>query len=364
GGIEPRNYKRLTELEESIKLFGVMKWKLNRKNYLRSRLGSEEYVQSLSALTELEVASKMASFIGRNNVELYPKLNDGGFSDVCLRVNDKKIYLEIGNMWKSLPERKIQKITNASAEYLGKKLQIPVAYLCLIIDTAELVVDDKGRIDVDSSIRKLTSEIDMLALHNIAGFEGFFDFKDMANMVRHRSLYERMRESLSSSDRRLYDLISNAKIQRWLDCFDAKELEKAKLIKGIIAGKGGSTLLVEVHPEKFFPSKASTLEIQSFLKHLVRHVETQIEEGQIQPKAPNIIAVQGFHWIVYGFDLSNLNELYERIQRFFEKRKEKYLSGVVVFQKEIERGAYFSNPYAAKFSELNKEILERIGLTI
>ncbi len=361
GGAEAKGIKRLAKLEKTIELFGVMKWSANKLSSFRSRLASEEYIQSLSAVTELEVASKIVDLIGKENVELYPQLDSGGFSDICVKINGKKVYLEVGNLGESLPESKIQDVVNASAKHLGEKIHT-LAYLCLIIDTAELVLDDEDKIDVDASIKELNSEIDMLEIHKLAGFEGFFDLDDMSYMVANLSLYEKMEKLLSSADRRLYDLIGNPKIKSWLNCFDPTLLKKAKLIKGIIAGKGGSTLLVEIHPEKFFPSKASISETESFLNHLARHIETQITEGQLQPSAPNIIAVQGFHWIAFGFDLSSPSELYESIQKLFEKRKEKYLSGVIVFQKEVEKGVYISSTYATKSSQLVKEDIDKLGL--
>ena len=361
GGINSKSVERLGVLEKTIELFGVMNWSATKLNNFKLRLASEEHIQSLSVVTELEVASEMVERLGRRNVELYPQLESGGFSDICVKVNEKSVYLEVGNLGESLPQRKIQQIINASAKHLGEKINTQKDYLQLIIDTAELVFDHEGNIKVDNSIRKLNSEIDMLALHKLAGFQGFFELNDVAYIIANQSLYKKMEQWLTPHDRKLLDLINNEKIRSWLSYFDPTLLKKAKLIKGIIAGTGASTLLVEIHTKEFFPSKAAMSERKSFLNHIIRNIKTQIKEHQLQPNAPNIIIVQGYHWTMFGFGLFDLELLYTRIQKFFEKRREEYLSGVVIFGTKFEEALYIGNNYATESSRLDKEDIVKLG---
>lgn len=364
GGINSKSIERLDVLEKTIELFGVMNWSATKLNNFKSRLASEEYIQSLSVVTELEVASKMVERLGRHNVELYPQLESGGFSDIYVKVNKKSVYLEVGNLGESLPQSKIQQIIDASAKHLGEKIGTQKDYLQLIIDTAELVFDDEGNIEVDTSIGKLNSEIDMLALHKLAGFQGFFELDDIAYIIANQPLYKKMEQWLTASDRRLLDLINNGKIRSWLTCFDPRLLKKAKLIKGIIAGTGASTLLVEIHTKEFFPSKAAMSERKSFLNHIIRNIKTQITEHQLQPNAPNIIIVQGYHWTMFGFGLFDFELLYTQIQKFFEKRREEYLSGVVIFGTKFEEALYISNNYATESSRLDKEDVAKLGFRL
>jgi len=318
GGIDLKSVNRLSEIEKTLELFDVMRWSASKRNYLKSRLASEKYIDSFSAVTELEIASKMVSRFGKENVELYPMLEGRGFSDTCVKINGKNVFLEVGNLGESLPESKIQKILDASAKYLGEKID-DLVYLCLTINTAELVFDKEGRIDVDSSIKKLNSEIDMLKIYNLAEFEGFFDFDKIAYILTNQSLYRKFEKLWTQGDQRLMGLISDKKIKRWLDGFDTALLSKAKLAKGIISGKMNSTMLVEIHTEEFYPSKATSLELKSFLNHLDRHVESQL--NQLQPETPNIVVVQGWHWTM----LFSLDTLYESIKKFFEERKKSIL---------------------------------------
>lgn len=362
-GINPRAVNRLVVLEKAIELFDIMKWSRNKLTKFRSRLASEDVIQSLSVVTELDVASKMVERLGRDNVKLYPKLASGGFSDICAKVNNKSVFLEVGNLAESLPERKIQQIIDASAKHLGKKLTTQ-CYLQLRIDTAELAFDSGGKIKVDASIRKLNSEIDDLKLHKLAGFKGFFNIGDIAHILAYQSTYRSMEQWLNPRERELLNLIDNEKIKDWLSSFDPKFLEKAKLIKVIMASPGTSTLLVEVHTESFFPSKAAMSERESFLNHVVRNIETQITERQLQPNAPNIILIQGHHWTMFGFDLFSLEPLYTRILNFFEERREAHLSGVGIFGTDFDKTVYMRNNYATEYSQLDKEGIAKLGFLL
>lgn len=58
----------MATLEKTINLFGVMKWKASKRNEFKSRLASEDYIQCLTAVTELEVAMKMTARFGVDNL--------------------------------------------------------------------------------------------------------------------------------------------------------------------------------------------------------------------------------------------------------------------------------------------------------
>lgn len=360
GGINRRSVNRLAVLEKAIQLFGVMNWCAKKLAHFRSRLASEKYIQSLSVVTELEVASKMVERLGKDNVELYPQLASGRFSDICVKVNGKNVFLEVGNLDASLPEKKIQQIVNASARHLGEKISTQ-CYLQLIIDTAELVFSSEGKIEVDASIRQLNSEIDMLNLHRLAGFKGHLNLDDVAYIISNQLVHKGMKKWLTPRDRELLNKINDDKVKSWLSSFDIRLFEKVRLVKGIMASPGTSTLLVEIHIESFFPSKATISERKSFLNHIVRNIKTQIREEQLQPNAPNITLVQGYHWTMFGFDLFDLRPLHMQMQSFFKRRREANLSGAVIFGREFEKAVYASNNYASESSKLSREDISKLG---
>jgi len=361
GGITGRSVNRLARLEKAIQLFDVVNWGAKKLSPFRSRLASEKYIQSLSVVTELEVASEMVEKLGKDNVELYPQLTGGRFSDICVKVNGKNVFIEVGNLDISLPEKKIQEIINASARYLGEKISAQ-CYLQVNIDTSEFVFSSDGKIIVDASIRQLNSEIDMLNLHKLAGFKGFFHLDDLAYIVANQLIHKKMKQWLTPHDHRLLNLMNDKKVKSWLSTFDTKLLGKAKLVKGIMAIPGTSTRLVEIHLELFFPSKAAISEQKSFLNHIVRNIKTQITEEQLQHNAPNIILVQGHNWTMFGFDLSDLGgALHLKITNFFKENREANLSGVVIFDRDPEKAVYISNKYASESAQLDKEDIANLG---
>ena len=110
-------------------------------SYFKSRITSRDYIPSLSVCTELLVAKKLIDRLGRDRVEIYPKI-ETGFSDVLVRLGKRTVYLEVGNLGESLPEKKIRRILEATAKHLGNRLK-DRCYFSLRIDTAELVLTEK-----------------------------------------------------------------------------------------------------------------------------------------------------------------------------------------------------------------------------
>lgn len=359
-GLDNNNIKKLVQLEKTMEMFDYLNWGAEALNHFKSRIASEDFIQSLSVVTELEVASALVSRFDRPNVSLYPKLATDGFSDVSVIVNGKSVYLEIGNLGASIPEMKIQKILDESAEHLGKKIA-EKCYLMLMVDTSELVFGEKGRIDVKASIKRLCDEIDILQLHKLAGFKGSLHFDETSDIITNRALYEKFRKYLSQRDEEVIELLDDPIIKNWATSIGPSVLAKVRLAKWIIAGQRSRDTLVEIHTEQVFPSKAASAEIDSFLKHIVRNIKTQISEKQLQPKGFNIIVVKGFNWILFPFEAGELRPLFDTLHKFFEEARQPYLSGVTVFVETIDKGIYISNPYAEKSSALEKADITKLG---
>jgi len=359
-GLQQSNIERLIELEKAIDLFGVMKWPKSKLNVLKSRLASEDYIQSLSAATELQTGLKMAEKFGDEKVVLFPRLSRGGYSDISVNVDGRVIYFEIGNLGQSTPETKIKQILQTSATHLGQKVNL-TCYICLFVDTAELVFDAKNRIDVDASVKKLNGEIDNLHIHELAGFEGFFNFRDISYIVADKKLYEKMKQGMPSYDQRLFDLVNNPIITKWLSSFENTLLGKVELIKGVMAGQGGRTRLIEIHAEGIFPSVSAKAELKSFINHITRNVSAQIEEQQLQQNAPNIVVVRGNNWLMTFLDGDELRELYGRLQEFYEQKKLVDLSGIAFYGDDLGKAVYLDNEYAKETSRLNADKICKLG---
>ena len=356
--------ERLKTIENTLELFNVSKWSANRLSSFKPRLKSGDYFDNLSVITELEVANKLVGEFGKDKVKLYPELGNGKFSDVLVEVNNKKIYLEVGNLSPSRPEKNIQQILKASAKYLAGKIKT-TCYMQVRVDTAELVFDSQGKINVNKSVEKLNYEIDMLKLDELAAIKCYFRVDEIAGLIDLKARYENIEQPLPENYARLLNLLNNnKKMQKWFGGIDTTALlKKVTLVKGIIAGKA-SILLVEIHSENVFPSRAAVSELKSFYNHIVRNIKGHIGEGQIQPKAHNIIMVHGFNWIVSigPFGLVNLSPLWSEIQKgIFENKETKYLSGVAFFDTQRERTIYMSNKRADASSQLTEEDVRKLG---
>ncbi|VVB94618.1 Uncharacterised protein [uncultured archaeon] len=359
GFLKHNSIKSLTQLEDSIKLFDVTNWAKAKLNNLKSSLCNDEYDKSLSPFTELTIAKQLAERIREENVELYPKLQNGRFSDVLITLNGKSVYIEIGNLGEGKPQKKIQSILDASAEYLGQKLGT-TCYLEIEIDTAEFVFD--GNImNVEKSISKLNSEIDKYGIQKLAGFEGWFMLEEIIEMVRSLSLYEDIDRTslLLPQDKELLNLVKDSRMNEWISYCNSSKLVASKLIKSII-GSPSKYLLVEIHTENVYPSRAAFLEQGSFVNRIIRHIIKQVyEEKQIQPNKPNIVLVQCYNWIASGIE--NFEPIHTGLMKFFDDVKEKNLSGVAVFSTDFDNTMYISNKYAVTESKLNESDIAQLG---
>lgn len=365
----PKSIESLVKTEESIKLFDIINWKKKAKfNEFKSKFCSDSYYTSLSPYTELILAKILTERenIGKDNIELYPKLKGGGFSDVLAKVKGRSIYIEIGNLTESKPEEKIQQILDASAKHIGEKLGIN-CYFHIEVDTAEFVFDN-GRFDVDKSISKLTSEIDKYGLHKLAGFNGLIIIGELIDMISNISIYEELSKkiTLPPNIEEYLNLMNDAKIKTWIGYYNIGKLGASKLIKSII-GAPLSTLLVEIHTEGFYPSKAAMAERESFINHIIRQVKEQLDEEQIQPNEANIIIVQGFNWTIWGEE--EFESIFSRIHKFFESNQGKYLcgkflSGIAVFEgfnNDFNNVMYVNNKYVDPLSKIDQSDVEQLG---
>lgn len=352
--------KQLTELEKALLMFNVFSWKKERINYLKNRLCDDDYCSSLTPYTELTYAKWLADRLGKDKVEIYPKLLTGKYSDILVKSDVKNVYLEVGNLGRSLPEEKIQRILDAAAKHLGSKLK-DSCYFRVEIDTAELLVlDSEGHIDEKASIGRIISEMDRLCLDKIVEFKGLLILDDIAFTVRNKTLLEKMNKFLTPNDRKNLELIDIPPLNRWIDSCKEQISQGSKLIKYISCYRF-KYLLVEIHPQSVYPSLASLKERNSFICHVIRHIKDQL--GQLQPNSPNIIVVQGFNWIIFGFgeDLQ-FEPLYFKIKDFLNKEKQECLSGIAMFSADFGKSIFVPNEQAAETSKLSKDEIGKLGM--
>jgi len=356
----PEDIKKLHELEEALLAFDVSNWRRDKLNHLRSRLCSDDYYTSFSAYTELIIARRMANRVGTDKIEIYPGLATGKEADVLVNLGAKRIYLEIGNLGESEPEKKIQKIIDAAAKHLGNKLK-ESWYLMIEIDTTQLVFDKEGRIDKDESIKKLESEIDRLRLDRLVGFKGFMFLDEVAWVVGSQESLQKMYRFLTPDIREHLQLIGTSPVKEWIDSCKHQIVQGSKLIKSIIGG-GTKSLLVEVHTESIFPSAAAEAERNSFINHVKRHLGDQLQ--QLERNNPNIIIAQGFNWTIFGFGVNfqDIAPLYLSIKKFLHEKNEESLSGIALFSRDFSESVFISNEEAGTVSKLTRDEIDILGM--
>jgi len=356
GNIPSNAHKQVAELERAIELFGVFNWVTAKFKDFRSRITREDYIQSFSACTELLVAKRLTDRVGKDHVKFFPKIKTG-VSDILVELENKVVYLEVGNLGESLPEKKIQKILNESAKHLGTKIR-GNCYFSVTVDTSELVLDKEGHIDERRSIEKITSEIDRLCIEKLEGSTGIIHLNTISYVLKHKDILEKLSSKRllpSNVLRESMELIKTPIIKNWVDSCEEQIIQGSTLFKsGFICGKIPYQR-VEIRTLGQFPSNSATAELESFFNHFIRHLEGQL--NQLQPKKPNIILIHGYNWMLFGL---GFEPLYERIQQFFNNRKEPHLSGVVFLKRMNEKAAYITNNYATEFSRLNKEDVEKL----
>jgi len=372
--------KELKELDDALRIFNVLNLQDERANDFKGRLRSDDFYQSLTAYTELVIAKRFADRLGKDNVAIYPKLPTGGFSDVLVKLGTRDVYIEVGNLAESEPEKKIQKILNECAKYLASKSPDSNYLLVLEIDTAEFVVDSHGNIDEVESIKKLDSEFDRLCINKLAGFKGFILMDEITSMIRFKDSIEKIEDpivkdqvmkslsNLPKYERELLELIETPPVDQWINSCRDQILKGSSIITSILGGDS-KTRLIEIHSQMTYPSTAALKERDSFINHVIRHITAQLEDHQLQPDGPNIIIVQGSNWTFWifsdlGGDLTETRLLYERIMDFLDRRKEKYLSGISLFNKFSNPIIFIPNRYASSTSKLDKNEIEKLGMHI
>ena len=158
----------LQELEDAINIFRIRYSSQAVQNQFRSRLSSNDYDISFGVALELLLGRRFAAVLGQSNVSVYPRLTSGRFSDILVNLVGRRVYIEVGNLSSSKPEKKIQELLDKGASYLWSRLSSR-CFLDLEIDTAELVFNNQRHISAPKSLAKLKQEIDRMRLSDLAG---------------------------------------------------------------------------------------------------------------------------------------------------------------------------------------------------
>lgn len=268
----------LAKIEKALDVFDVGHWKAKKLKYLVSRVRSNDPMQNAPVVDELLTGLRNVDKFGRQNVEVEPDISSGRHPDLRITINEKSIFLEITRVGMGLAEEKIERIFEDVAKHVWAKLQQSRAIL-MTIDCARLETDDKGRIDVAKSTEKIIDFINRLNLVPI--FEGtrHINLETLSQGLRKdKTLYE-SKDILRYSNEEIYEEIEKEPLKSFAKSIKVQELENSP-INMVISGPARAPL-VQVSATGFFPSKSALDEREAFLKHIIRSIDSKINEGSI-----------------------------------------------------------------------------------
>jgi hypothetical protein len=358
GSLGITSVKWLKSVEEALSLLDFENWSAKSKGRFLTRFTSDDYFKSISPSSELLLARRMVDRFGKDDVEIWPGIDSGGESDLKVNFGGRDVFIEVGNLSHSLPEQKLQSILDASSNQIIKILN--KGYNVLTVCTSEFVFD-KEKIDVDSSISKICSEVERLKLGGLIGYAGGLDFSQLAYVVGNEQLLKDLGNLTHGFDDE-FKLMENEPGKSWLaSC--REELAKGSRLLTDFVRSDSKNNVVEVHTESFFPSPAALAEQKSFIGHVKRHIDGQLH--QIQPGNCNIIYVQGDNWILFGLlDEIGENPLYGEVKTYLKEKRIPVLNGVAIVRADFDHPVFVYNDVCDQSVCFTREQLEQLGFQV
>jgi hypothetical protein len=348
--------------DRALTTFNAIRWTPSKLDKLKSRIRDDKFDAGLAAYTEFMVAQRLVDSMSRSTVSIYPQLSNGKESDVLVDDGSERVYVEIGNLSDSLPDKIIERILVSGAAYLGPKVT-GNRYFQVEIETANMVFDSNG-IDEAGTITKLKQEIDDLALFELVPQDGLIDIREAAQIHADLAIYDNARQFMPEYLREIVDSFKDGVLRSWASAADFTKLNKNTMIQTVISLACASPL-VEFHTKGFYPSTSAEREMSSFGNHIVRHIKAQMASEQVETGAANIILVQGYNWLVRSLALEEaVNDVILKIRLFLAAARLADINGVGFFSRHPDDGYYIPNPRCGKKSALADATVKALGMRI
>jgi len=349
--------------EKALATFEVLRWPTPKLENLKSRMQSDEFDVGLTAYTEFMVAQRLVDAMGKKLVTLYPTLSNDKVSDVLVANEAERVYVEIGNLSESLPEKIIGRILNAGAAHLGPRIT-ENRYFQVEVETANMVFESDGDIDEAGTIAKLKQEIDDLALVQLVAQDGLIDIKEAAAIYASLAVYQNSRRFMAEDLGKIVDSFSWGPMPFWARMAKFDTLNQTTMVQSVISAAARSPL-VGVHTKGFYPSRSAQGEMVSFANHIVRHCKTQIASGQLELGAANIILVQGYNWMVRTLAVEEaVRHTIQKITEYLNASRYPDLFGVGFFSSHPEDGYFIRNPSFGTEAKLGLETVKALRMKI
>jgi len=214
------------------------------------------------------------------------------------------------------------------------------------------------KLDVDESINKICSEVDRLNLSGLIGYAGGLNLSQIAYVVKNEQLLKDLGPLMHGFDDE-FRIIENDPGKSWVASCREELAKGSKLLTDFVRAESKNNV-VEVHTEGFFPSAAALAEQKSFIGHVKRHIEGQL--NQLQDGKCNIIYVQGDNWLLFSLmDEIGEDPLYGEVKNYLKEKGIAILNGVAIVRSDFDDPVFVYNDNCNQSVCYTRDQLVEIG---
>ena len=347
-------YNYLKYIEDSLITFDAQNWKRDRLNQLKSRLSSADIEVSKSVILELLTGLALVKKYNISNVKLNPILSNGKEGDILLDTKEK-YYIECCSIEKGIVEKTIEKIFDSISDEVANK--IPDDKIAQVnVDTSKLIFEDVYSEQTKKMVKRIN---EIKSREKILDF--LYRFKILPVLDIDCAVHLAYLSGLSGDNVTIYDKKENLKYEDEF-LFNKADIEpvssflRSTKIREIIdcpityfRSGPANWKHVELHSEDNYPSPSAEAELESFKEQLARKIKFKYEEKkQFEPDHKNILLIQGFNWVTWGYtrkgELADYHMLIPFLEDFLLCNKIEDLSAIYIFEQDMKNGRVILNP--------------------
>lgn len=352
----------IQSLEEALSLLGVLNWSSGQLNELKNRLTSYDYYTSDSAFSEILMAYNLGKINGFDNVVFNPAIPNGRESDLLINTGGKKIFLELTAPTMKESERKIQRIFDDLAEYLGNRKWDQIFNFIIWVNTASFPCDDEGNINEERSKKMLRTWADKLKLDKLAGCEALINCNYDYSWIRDKKYLGELDGSWHLPDDLNVALQNQPKLKEWANTVRISDISSCPF-ESIGCGIDGNGIHIEIQGNMSYPSFVGLLEEKSFFNKVTRAIKEKIKHNQFESGNPTIIVIKTRFW---ANDFESYEPDFNKIKIMIVKELSKttLVSGVLIYSSDYRNGRFVENENAPDNVKATTKDLKKLGLVI
>lgn len=348
----------LINLEKALTEF-VYKRNMKRSDQheIKNKIIHYDYGTSHAVASELLIANHIAQNVGYDNVEYSPTISSGGKGDILVKINEKKVYIEMTEARLAKSEEKIDNIFTKFAKILSERCSVTDFHMFIQINTLHLPLDADGHIDEDKAVNELSDWADKLLLHELAGIKAKIDFRYIGDVMSVRTgsnvHFAEFCQQINT------DTEDQSKLQMWANKIDITDVLNNPF--HYIDSSKSDFGMVEVQSLNIAIDSVDTVEEKSFLNHIRRKIREKICLHQFEDNNLVIFFIRINSWLNrYEWDDKDFAKVKPIIEEELETSNE--ISGVLLYYSDYTDGRYVENKNAK--NKFSKEELTKINILV